>query len=253
MVSYPMAMVLRFVGLFLNVASFYFLAKLVGPQSESTFLQPYGSNYLAFLVIGIIFQNFVTLSLGSFSKGIRGEQKMGTLELLLMSKTRLGILLLYSAIWEFIWNIFTSTAMISTAVLVFGVKLHVNVLGTLLIILLTITSLVGIGMASAGVIMVTKKGDPITWVLSMVTGFFSGVYYPIDVFPSILRRFSMILPTTHALVALRKVVMKNASWQQIQNELFILVALSFITIPVGLKIFSYGYNRARCEGTLSHY
>lgn len=253
MTSYPTAMLLRFVSLFLTVASFYFLAQLVGTQNENTLLLPYGGNYLAFLLIGVIFQNFVSMSLGAFSREISGEQNMGTLEFLLMSRVRLGFLLLSSGLWELIWNIATSTVMLAAAIAIFGVRLQSDIPTTVFIMFLTMTSLAGIGMASAGVILITKQGDPITWAVSMLSGFLSGVYYPVEVFPPFLRNLSFFLPTTHALIALRRAVISNVSWMQLSSELIMLVAFSCITVPAGLLIFTYGFNRARLEGSLSHY
>lgn len=253
MVSYPVAMGLSLINLFVTIASFYFLAKLVGPQHDSPLLRRYGGNYLSFLVIGVIFQNFISLSLGSFSKSIGNEQKMGTLELLLMSKTPLYQVLLCSALWGFLWTALTSAIMLCTAVLIFSVRLDVNFPLALLVLFFAITSAAGIGMMSAGVIMVTKQGEPLGWLLSLVTGFLSGVYYPVQIFPPFLEKVSLLLPTTHALIALRQAIISGVSLAQIRGELFLLIAFSCATIPLGIATFTYGFNRARWEGTLSHY
>lgn len=252
-VSYPTALGLKAISLFITVASFYYLALLFGTQEQNPLLRPYGGNYLAFLIIGVIFQNFTSLALGSFSREIGNEQNMGTLEFLLMSRTRLGFVLIYAALWEFIWNTLTSVIMLAVGIAVFGIRLDANLPVAILTVLLTILSLSGIGMASAGIILITKQGDPITWAVSTASGFLSGVYYPVEVLPPFLKNISLLLPTTHALVALRQSIINNAPFHQLQSELIVLFLFSLITIPVGLFIFSYGFNRARYEGSLGHY
>ncbi len=252
-ISYPTAMVLKVISLFITVASFYYLALLFGTQEENPLLRPYGGNYLAFLIVGVIFQYFTSLALGSFSREISDEQKMGTLEFLLMSRTKLGFILIYAALWEFIWNTLTSIVILVVGIAVFGIKLDANLPLAILTVLLTVLSLSGIGMASAGIILITKQGDPIAWALGVASGFLSGVYYPIDVLPPALKNVSLLLPTTHALIALRQSIINNATFYQLRSELIILSLFSLVTIPLGLFIFSYGFNRARTEGSLSHY
>ena len=50
--------------------------------------------------------------------------------------------------------------------------------GAIVIFFLTLTSLSGLGMMSAGVIMISKHGDPIGFLWGVLSGLLSGVYYP---------------------------------------------------------------------------
>lgn len=237
MFSYRTALVLQILSMFITTASFYFLAKLVGFQANNPYLAQYGGNYMVFLIIGIIFQSFVAVSQSSFSQTIRNEQYMGTLESLLLSNTPLHKILSYSSLWTFL---FTA---INTG----------NYLASTIVLVLSIVSLAGIGMISAGVIMVTKQGDPISWFVSIVSAFLSGVYYPIEVLPKFLKSLALILPNTHALIALRQSLINNYSVWQVKDQILILLLFSFITIPLGIMAFRKGFDRARKEGTLSYY
>jgi ABC-2 type transport system permease protein len=197
MFSYRTAMVLQILSMFISTASFYFLAKLVGFQENNPYLAQYGGNYMVFLIIGIIFQSFVSVSQSSFSQTIRNEQYMGTLESLLLSRTPLYQILTYSSLWTFIFTVINTGVILAIAVVVFKVELNINLLASTIILLLSIVSLAGIGMISAGVIMVTKQGDPISWFISIISAFLSGVYYPIEVLPKFLKGLALILPNTN--------------------------------------------------------
>ena len=253
MFSYRTALILQILSMFITTASFYFLDKLVGFQANNPYLAQYGGNYMVFLIIGIIFQSFVTVSQSSFSQSIRNEQYMGTLESLLLSKTPLHKILSYSSLWTFLFTAVNTGVILVIAIVVFKVELNANYLASIIVLVLSIVSLAGIGMISAGVIMVTKQGDPVSWFISIVSAFLSGVYYPIEVLPKFLKSLALILPNTHALIALRQSLINNYSVWQVKDQILILVLFSLITVPLGIMAFKKGFDRARREGTLSYY
>ncbi|UCB51533.1 MAG: ABC transporter permease [Candidatus Zixiibacteriota bacterium] len=253
MFSYRIALVLQILSMFITTASFYFLAKLVGFQANNPYLAQYGGDYMVFLIIGIIFQSFVMVSQSSFSQTIRNEQYMGTLESLLLSNTPLHKILTYSSLWTFLFTAINTGVILAIAIVVFKVNLNANLLASSIILALSIVSLAGIGMISAGVIMVTKQGDPVSWFVSIISAFLSGVYYPIEVLPKFLKSLALLLPNTHALIALRQTLINNYSIWQVKDQLFLLLIFSLVTIPLGIIAFRKGFDRARKEGTLSYY
>jgi len=250
--SYRFSLLLQFLGIFFTACSFYFVAKLVG-SGQNPYLQPFGGDYMSFLIIGILFQNFIFFALTSFSGAIREEQQMGTLEQMLMSDTPLPLILVYAALWSFTWTCITTGVMLLVSVAVFGVNLKVSFLASGLVLILSILSVSGIGMISAGIVMVVKKGDPVTWLVGSLTGLLSGVFYPVAVLPDFLQNFSNLLPMTHALTALRLTLLNSASFSEIGYEIAILVLFCLFTLPLGLGIFWFGFNRARMDGSLAYY
>jgi ABC-2 type transport system permease protein len=111
----------------------------------------------------------------------------------------------------------------------------------------------GIGLMSAGVIMVTKVGDPITWIFTTLTGLLSGVLFPIQYLPSYLQVISYILPTTYALHALRMTLIQNATFAQILPQILVLILTAMITLPLGFYMFRWGFDKTRKTGTLAEY
>jgi ABC-2 type transport system permease protein len=251
--SYKTALVLGILGGFVGLLQFSFMGMFLTEGNSFPALEQYGGNLLSYLIIGTAFTSFLGVSLHSFQNTIRSEQHMGTLEYLLITNTRLELLLMYSGLMNFV-NAFVNTAvLLLVIVFVFDVPLEVNLLGSLLAMVLTITSLSGIGLMSAGVIIVTKIGDPITWVLTTLTGLLSGVLFPIEYLPGYLKSISLLLPTTHALHALRLALMQNASLDEIAPQLLLLLLITLVTVPLGLIVVRLGFNRARKAGTLAHY
>jgi ABC-2 type transport system permease protein len=111
----------------------------------------------------------------------------------------------------------------------------------------------GIGLMSAGIIIMTKVGDPISWAFTSLTSLFSGVLFPVEYLPPALQPISAVLPTTYALHALRMALVANADFAAIAPQLGLLFLMTLITVPLGFAVLRLGYNRARISGSLAHY
>lgn len=252
-ISYKTAMILGILGSFIGLLQFSFMGKFLTEGNSFPALDQYGGNLLGYLIIGTAFTSFLGVSLHSFQSTVRSEQQMGTLEYLLITNTRLELLLVYSGLINFLTAFVNVALILSIVVFVFDIPLSINLTGATLAMILTITSLSGIGLMSAGVIIVTKVGDPITWAMTTLTGLLSGVLFPVEYLPPYLKSISMLLPTTHALHALRLSLMQNASLSEILPQLSLLAIMTLITVPLGFFIVRLGFNRARKAGTLAHY
>ena len=253
MLSYRTAFMLGVVSMAVGVAQFAYMAIFLKEGNTFPGIARYGGDLMAFLISGNLFMSFIAVALSSFQGAIRSEQLMGTLEFLLLSDTPLGLILLYSSLWDFLWTLINAGLIFTLVVLIFGVPLQINLGPALLVLSLAIICLAGVGLASAGIIMVTKVGDPIAWAFSTLSGFLSGVIFPVEILPNWLQKISAILPPTYALSALRKSLLVGSSLLDIQQELLVLALMALVTVPAGLLAFRWGFNKARRDGTLVGY
>jgi len=253
MFSYRTALALGILGGFIGLLQFSFMGRFLTDGNSFPALEKYGGNLLAYLIIGTAFTSFLGVALSSFQSTIRSEQQMGTLEYLLMSNTRIELILAYSGLMNFLQAFLNVSILLIIVVFVFDIPMAINAPAAILAMILTITSLSGIGLMSAGIIIMTKVGDPITWAFTTLTGLFSGVLFPVEYLPGYLQAISMVLPTTYALDALRMALIKNASMSEIMPQLTLLLVITLITIPLGFIIFRMGFNQARKVGSLAQY
>ena len=89
--SYRMSFFTDIVSLLLQALMFYFVGKMV----DETVLPEYGgqqTTYIEYVAVGIALSAVVSLGLNRVAAAIRYEQLMGTLESLLLTPTRLGII-----------------------------------------------------------------------------------------------------------------------------------------------------------------
>lgn len=98
-----------------------------------------------------------------------------------------------------------------------------------------------------------KRGDPVTLLLGSGTALFSGAFFPANLLPSWLQPVSAVLPTTHAVEALRLAIFRGLSVGELQRPLFGLASAAIVILPLGLWTLSRAIESGRRDGTLLHY
>jgi ABC-2 type transport system permease protein len=117
------------------------------------------------------------------------------------------------------------------------------------------TSHIGIGFAAAGAILILKRGEPIVFIFSVFTQFFSGVLYPLNVVPQALLPIAYFLPYTYALHALRVTFGSGFGlfYPGILTDFLAMIVWTVVSIPLGIWIFTRAINRGRRTGSMSYY
>ena len=251
--SYRFAFLLQIAGILFSVLTFYFLARMFGGTAVP-YLEPYGGDYFSFVLIGIAFSTYLMTGLGSFSGSIRNEQMMGTLEAMLVTPTRTSVIIVFSALWNFIFTSIRVLAYLLVGVFLFDVNMsNANIVAALITLILTIICFSSLGILSASFIMVLKQGDPINWAFSAVSGLLGGVFYPITVLPQWLQNFSHILPITYSLRAMRHALLQGYSLAALAPDIVALALFSLVMLPLGIVAFKFAVRRAKEDGSLIQY
>ena len=251
--SYRLSFLLQLVGIFFSVSTFYFLSQLFGAALVPQ-LDQYGGDYFSFVLIGLAFTGYISLSLSNFAASIREGQMMGTLEIMLLSPTRLSTILISSSLWSYLLATVHTLVYLIMGVLIFGFNVsQINIISALVVLVLSIASFSGIGILSAAVVMLVKKGDPIAWLFGGVSSLLAGVFYPISVLPDWLEPLSRFLPLTYALDAMRLAVLKGSSLAELRFDILVLLGFTLILTPLAFIAFSKALKRAKIEGSLTQY
>jgi ABC-2 type transport system permease protein len=248
--SYRLAFLLQFGGMFLSVAAFYFVSKMVNPATAGLD----GMAPFPWMLIGLVFQLYFATALYSFSSRIRNEQVLGTLEAMLVSPTPTGIVIFSSAAWDFVFGALRVAVYLGAAVLVFGVTLHGSSLPALAVgIVLTLLSSAGIGILSASFILYFKRGDPINFFLSAFTTFFGNVFFPSQQLPDWLQWISGFVPMSWSLSVVRGSLLQGRPFSDLRGDLLKLALLTAVLLPAGLAFSRIAIRKAKREGTLVQY
>lgn len=251
--SYRLAMLMRVGGMILGVASFYFVGQLIGPSASSQ-LAEYGGDYFAFALVGVAFVGFQAVGLGSFASTLSTSQAQGTLETMLVTPTSLSSIVLSSAAWDFLFTAINVLLYLAVGGLIFGVDLtQANVVSALVVLTLTVLVFSGIGVISASVVMVLKRGDPVAWLFGSVSSLLGGTLFPTTLLPDWLERLAHLLPVYYGLHAMRMAVLQGASLVDIRADVIALSIFAVTVLPISLLAFRAAVRLAKTDGTLGTY
>ncbi len=251
--SYRMSFLLNLSGIFFSAFTFFFVSEFLG-AAASPYLEDYGVDYFSFVIIGIAFNGYFTLGLGGFARALRQSQTTGTLEAMVMTPAPVSIIVIGSALWSYVFTTFRVFIYLLISTLLFTLDLEgANYLGALVSLVLSIIAFASIGIIAAGIIMVVKRGEAITALLSSFASLVGGIYYPVAILPSWLRVFSALVPVTYAVRAMRLSLLAGASWSELRQDLLVLLGFAIVLFPTSLIVFRYAVERSRRDGSLTHY
>ncbi len=251
--SYRLAFVATLGGIIFNILIFYFLSEFVG-VAATPYLSAYNGDYFSFVLIGIALGSYVSVGLTSFAQSLRLAQTTGTLEAMLMTPTSLPAIITGSAAWSYVFATGRVIAYLLLGVLLAGMSFRgANFGAALLGLALAIIAFASMGIIAASLIMVVKRGDPITGLFAGLTNLLGGIYYPIEVLPSWLQFLAKLLPITYALRIMRGALLNGDSWDALGADFLILTLFCVVLVPLSLFSFHIAVKRARQEGSLAHY
>ena len=235
----------------LSVIGIYFLSRAVGDSAGS--LEPYGGSYFGFALVGVVLASLMALGLTGMSSHIREAQMMGTLELMLLSPNRLGVLFVSSSLWAHAQALLTVTLYVVVAVLL-GVSFQqANLPMTFVSLALAVLSFNALGLISAAVVIVIKQGNPVAVLISLASVLLAGVFYPVSVLPSWLQAIGQLLPLTQALELVRRAALGGEGIGTLWGPFLLLSAITLVTIPLGLWACRRAIRIAQTDGSLSQY
>ncbi len=251
--SYRFSFLLSLAGIIFNVLVFYFLSVFID-QAAAPILAGTDGDYFSFVLIGVAFGGYFNAGLTSYSRSLREAQTTGTLEAMLMTPASLPAIVTGSAAWSYIFTSFRVLVYLVVGMLISDLRFSgANYLAALAGLLLAVISFASIGIIAAGVIMVVKRGNPVTIIFASVANLVSGVYYPIEVLPEWLQVVARLMPLTYALRLMRQSLLAGASWSDLANDFLALIIFAAVLFPLSLLVFRTAVQRARLEGSLAHY
>jgi ABC-2 type transport system permease protein len=241
--TYKTNIVLGVLSALFGALSYAFLGDNASMQSV---LQLYGISLTTYLVIGIAFNTYLAQSLTLVQKTINPW----ALEEVLVSPTRLTTFVVGSSLWGFLWSTGVIAIYLAVGVLAFGVVLSVNLAGTLLVLALGIGTFIGFSMIGAGILILTKQGDPVTTLITIATGLFGNVLFPPQVMPYQLEIISYFFPQYYFFTSIR-LMLTGSSINMVLPQILILAFMCAVILPCGYFVYSWCLKTARKNGTLS--
>jgi ABC-2 type transport system permease protein len=145
------------------------------------------------------------------------------------------------------------------AILLFGVvaaffSLHLpnaNYVSALVLLIVASISFIGIGMMTAVLPLISpEKGTQLGFVAQGLLLVVSGVYYPVSVLPEWMQWLAKISPATYALRGCRAAIIDGAGVTDLWPEIWALLVIGAVSVPLGLWTFRTGERYAKKHGKL---
>jgi ABC-2 type transport system permease protein len=252
MITYKSAMFFNYVDMVMNLAIFFFFAKMFGMRTLET-LEGYGGDVISFVVLGSMGWTFLWTVMDAASNSITQEMKIGTFEVILLTPTSPVFVVLAYTVWGIFMSAIAIILFLTTSMIIFDVVLNANYILTFIILLISIAMMAGFGLIVGGLNVYVKQVGAIVSVIQRISYFLCGVIFPISVLPQVVQPISKFLPFYHALNALRLSLSANPSLGTLIPHVLLLSILAVGSLVVGVFAFRRGLNTARKEGTLAFY
>jgi ABC-2 type transport system permease protein len=211
------------------------------------------SRLLLTLMVGAIFWNYLSVVFSWIAETIAIERWEGTLEYTMMAPVHRATHLLGAVAYAMVYGLIHTLAILVAMVLFFpGLPVASANLATVgAFMVLGSFSFVGIAMLAAILpLLYVERGAQMTFVLQSVLLLVSGVYYSITVLPGWMQVISRFSPATYALDGVRKGLIDGAPLSDVLGDVWPLIVMGVVFIPVGLWAFGRAEQYAKRTGKL---
>ncbi len=250
-ISYPLSALFTFLSVFLTLFIFFYLSRVISPGSS---ILKYSGDYFSFVIIGIAFSSAATSGLNTIVSALRNEEMKGTLEILLSGRVKTIDVLTGLMSFNIIFELFRMLFILVLSAVFFGLKIHYDkIYVSIIFLLLTFFTFLSLGIISGGIILITKKGNPLSFLVNQANLLFSGVYFPYEILPLWLKVFSFAFPTTYALKAIRLNLLQGYGFDRLYGELFILIGFAAVLLPASVVFFDQALKLCKKWGSLNTY
>lgn len=247
--SYRLSFVLQLGGLAWMLVLFWFAARMVGhgvPQ-----LQRYGGDYFAFLLLGYAPLEFLRVGVMGFSGSIREAQAQGTLEALLVTRAGIPTIVFGSVAFPYLRAVVRAGFLVTLGIVAGAAPTSMNLAAVLAFLGLSVVCFAAIGIVSASFVMVFKKGDPISLIVLGTSTLVSGLFFPTSLLGA-AEPVSRVLPLTYAMEGVRQAAM-GRNLRELWPEASMLLIFCAALVPIAAWSFRAAVDRARRDGTVTHY
>jgi ABC-2 type transport system permease protein len=207
---------------------------------------------MTFLMVGALIWSYLSVLFDVLSETVSWERWEGTIEYTFMSPSSRVTHLLGMGVYAVIYGIAQIAIMFGVVTLFFELDLtQANYWGALLVLAVCSVSLVGFGIVAAVLPLLSpEKGQQVSYIVSSLLLLVSGVYYPVDVLPGWMQAIATVSPVTYALEGSRQALLEGAGAAQLWGEIWPLIIMGVVFVPLGLWVFHVGESYAKRTGKL---
>ena len=204
------------------------------------------------LLVGAVVWAYLGIIFEILTETVAWERWEGTIEYTFMAPLSRPIHLFGMGAFAIVYGVIRAVLLFGVVALFFDLDLsHANFAAALIVLLVASISFIGIGMMTAVLPLISpEKGTQLGFIAQGLLLVVSGVYYPVEVLPQWMQWISVISPATYALDGMRDAIIDGAGITAMGDELWPLVVIGIVSVPLGLEVFRRGERYAKRHGKL---
>jgi ABC-2 type transport system permease protein len=204
------------------------------------------------LLIGAVVWSYLGLVFEIETETVAWERWEGTIEYTFMAPLSRPAHLLGMGAFAVLYGVVRTVALFGLVALMLGVHFgNPDFVTATVVLAASSVSFVGIGMMTAVLPLVSpEKGTQLGFIAQGLLLVISGVYYPVSVLPQWMQWLSVVSPATYTLEGARRAILDGAGVTAVWDDLWPLVLIGAIAVPLGLFVFSLGERYAKRHGRL---
>jgi ABC-2 type transport system permease protein len=204
------------------------------------------------LLIGAIVWSYLGIVFEILIETVAWERWEGTIEYTFMAPLARSMHLFGMGFFAVVYGLIRSTLLFGVIALFFDLSFpEANFLPAVVVLAIASVSFIGIGMMTAVLPLISpEKGMQMGYIGQGMILVVSGVYYSVEVLPGWMQWLSTISPATYALRGMREAIQEGGGMGAMWNDIWPLIVIGVVSIPLGLEIFKRGELYAKRHGKL---
>jgi ABC-2 type transport system permease protein len=204
------------------------------------------------LLIGAVIWAYLGIIFEFLTETVAWERWEGTIEYTFMAPLSRSMHLAGQGVFAILYGLVRAVLLFVVVAMFFDLALpDADFVAALVVIVVASISFIGIGMMTSVMPLISpEKGMQLGFIAQGMLLVVSGVYYPVEVLPTWMEWLAKISPATYALDGIRDAILGGAGVSTMWDEIWPLLIIGVISIPLGLWVFRRGENYAKRHGKL---
>ena len=204
------------------------------------------------LLIGAVIWAYLGMIFEILTETVAWERWEGTIEYTFMAPLSRPVHLTGMGLFAIAYGLLQSVLLFAVVAFFFDLSMpDANFASALAVLGVASVSFVGIGMMTSVLPLISpEKGTQLGFIAQGLLLVVSGVYYPVTVLPEWMQWLAKISPATYALEGTRRAILEGAGIADLWSQLWPLLVIGVVSIPVGLWVFRLGERHAKRHGKL---
>ncbi len=204
------------------------------------------------LLVGGVIWAYLGIIFEILTETVAWERWEGTIEYTFMAPLSRAIHLSGMGVFAVAYGVIRSALLFGVIAFFFDLQLpYADFFTALVILAVASISFIGIGMMTAVLPLISpEKGSQLGFIAQGALLVVSGIYYPVEVLPMPMQWLATISPATYALEGIREAILEGPGIGAAWDEIWPLIIIGVISIPLGVYVFKIGERYAKRHGKL---